>query len=116
MITVDPESPTSPAEQIRSQLAALIRTGELPEDARMPTVRQLATDLRVAPGTVAKAYKELENAGLVRTGRAAGTRVNPGQVTADPVLAAAGAFVRAARLAGLSIDEAQGVLASRWNG
>lgn len=114
MITVDPASPTSPAEQIRSQLAALILVGELAGDARMPTIRQLAADLRVAAGTVAKAYKELENAGLIRTGRAAGTRVNAGQKTAGPVLTGAEGFIRAARQAGLSLEEAQGILTAGW--
>ncbi|MGJ9403421.1 GntR family transcriptional regulator [Arthrobacter sp. KK5.5] len=114
MISVDPASPSPPVEQIRSQLAALIRTGSLEADARMPTVRQLAGDLRVAPGTVAKAYRELEGAGLIRTGRAAGTRVNPGQLTSDAVLAAAAGLVRVARSAGLELDEALGVVASRW--
>ncbi len=115
MITVDPASPTSPAEQIRSQLAALIRLGELVADARMPTIRQLAADLRVAAGTVAKAYKELENAGLIRTGRAAGTRVNVGQATGEPVLGGANHFMRAAHQSGLSLQEAQEILAAAWD-
>ncbi|NVN00263.1 GntR family transcriptional regulator [Arthrobacter sp. SDTb3-6] len=115
MITLDPASPTSPAEQIRSQLEALIRTGQLAEDTRLPTVRQLAADLRVAAGTVAKAYKELESVGLIRTGRAAGTRVNSGFVTASPVLNAAQVFTRLAIDAGLSLDEAQGIVATGWN-
>lgn len=114
MITLDPASPIPPAEQIRSQLAALVRTGQLVEDTRLPTVRQLAADLRVAAGTVAKAYKELENVGLIRTGRAAGTRVNSGYVTAPPVLNAAQVFIRTALDAGLSLDEAQGILATGW--
>lgn len=114
MITIDPGSPTSPTEQIRSQLAALIRTGVLAQDSRLPPVRQLAADLRVAVGTVAKAYKELENAGLIRTGRAAGTRVNPGQTTTPPVLAAAQAFIGVAREAALTLQEAQGILAAGW--
>src|SRR5699024_4866113 len=103
-ITVDPNSPSPPTEQVRSQLAALIRTGELAPDARLPTVRQLAADLRIAIGTVARAYKELENAGLIRTGRAAGTRVNPGQATAPPVLTAAQAFISVAREAALTLE------------
>lgn len=116
MITLDPGAPTPPAEQIRSQIAALIQTGELAADARLPTVRQLAADLRVAPGTVARAYSQLEADGLVRTGRAAGTRVNPGRATGTDALAEARAFVRAARRAGLTLGEAQGVLATTWDG
>lgn len=86
MIRVDPRSAVSPVQQIQSQLAAQIRSGNLEPDSRLPTVRQLAADLRVAPGSVAKAYKELESAGLIRTARAAGTRVNPGQTTTKPLV------------------------------
>src|SRR5919107_4675365 len=102
MITVDPASPTSPVEQVRSQLAAQIRAGELQADARLPPVRQLAADLRVAPGSVAKAYKDLEAAGLIRTARAAGTRVNPGHATTRPLVEAAEGLARAGERQGLS--------------
>ncbi|UUU31677.1 GntR family transcriptional regulator [Streptomyces sp. CA-210063] len=74
-VRVDTTSQVPPYEQIRSQLAALIVTGRLAEGERLPTVRQLATDLGLAPGTVARAYRELEAAELIRTRRGAGTRV-----------------------------------------
>lgn len=113
-VAVDPASSVGPAEQVRSQLAALIQSGELAANTRLPSVRQLAGDLRLAVGTVARAYRELEAAGLVRTGRAAGTRVNPGQGTAEPALVDALSFVRAARAAGLGLDQAQGLVAVGW--
>lgn len=78
-ITLDTTDPTPPFEQVRRQVAALITSGTLEEGTRLPTVRQLAGDLRVAPGTVARAYKELEAAGLVVSRRGAGTRVAPGR-------------------------------------
>lgn len=115
MITLEPGNPSGPAEQIRAQLAALIQGGELEAETRLPTVRQLAGDLRVAAGTVAKAYKELEAAGLVRTGRANGTRVNPGQVLEAPLLREAGKLARTARTAGLGLDELQRLVAAAWN-
>ncbi|UUU24213.1 GntR family transcriptional regulator [Streptomyces sp. DSM 40750] len=74
-VRVDTTSQVPPYEQIRAQLAALIVTGRLTEGERLPTVRQLATDLGLAPGTVARAYRELEAAELIRTRRGAGTRV-----------------------------------------
>lgn len=74
-VRVDTTSQVPPYEQIRAQLAALIVTGRLAEGDRLPTVRQLATDLGLAPGTVARAYRELEAAELIRTRRGAGTRV-----------------------------------------
>lgn len=114
MIRVDPESAVSPVQQIRSQLAAQIRSGNLEPDSRLPTVRQLAADLRVAPGSVAKAYKELESAGLIRTARAAGTRVNPGQTTTKPLVRAAEELANQATDEGLTLEEAQGILAHAW--
>lgn len=114
MISVDPTSAVSPVQQIRSQLAAQIRSGNLEPDSRLPTVRQLAADLRVAPGSVAKAYKELESAGLIRTARAAGTRVNPGQATTKPLVKAAEELANQATNEGLTLEEAQGILAHAW--
>ncbi|MFC4500474.1 MULTISPECIES: GntR family transcriptional regulator [Streptomyces] len=75
VLHVDTTSQVPPYEQIRAQLAALIRTARLVEGDRLPTVRQLAADLGLAPGTVARAYRELEAAALIRTRRGAGTRV-----------------------------------------
>ncbi|MGW1270521.1 GntR family transcriptional regulator [Streptomyces sp. NPDC002491] len=74
-VRVDTTSQVPPYDQIRSQLAALIVTGRLTEGERLPTVRQLAADLGLAPGTVARAYRELEAAELIRTRRGAGSRV-----------------------------------------
>lgn len=115
MITLDPGHPSGPAEQIRAQVTALVQSGELAADAKLPPVRQLAGDLRVAAGTVAKAYKELEAAGIVRTGRANGTRVNPGQVLDAPALREVQRLVAAARKAGMSLEEVQGIVAVSWN-
>ncbi|MHA7281911.1 GntR family transcriptional regulator [Arthrobacter sp. TMS2-4] len=114
MISIDPSSPLSPVEQIRSQLAAQIRAGQIPADARLPPVRQLAADLRVSAGSVAKAYKDLETAGLIRTARAAGTRVNPGHATTKPLIRAAESLALQAAEEGLGLTEAQGLLAHAW--
>ncbi len=75
-ISVDLEAATAPYEQIRSQIASLINLGELAAGSKLPTVRALATDLGVAAGTVARAYKELEAEGLISSRRRAGTIVN----------------------------------------
>lgn len=68
---------TSPAMDIYRQFRGLIVSGQLGANERLPTVRQTAADLGVAPGTAAKAYKLLEQRGLVVTRTAAGTRVAP---------------------------------------
>ncbi|WP_406111849.1 GntR family transcriptional regulator [Streptomyces sp. NBC_01003] len=54
-----------PYEQVRLQLADLILGGHLAENDRLPAVRQLAADLGLAAGTIARAYRELESANLV---------------------------------------------------
>lgn len=74
-VRIDPADPTPPYEQLRRQLAAMITAGALTEGTRLAPVRQLAADLALATGTVARAYRELEAQGLVRTARGAGTRV-----------------------------------------
>lgn len=73
--TVDDTSPVPPFEQLRSQLADAIRSGLLPPGTRLPTVRQLAGDLGIAPNTVAKTYKALEEESLVRGQGRRGTLV-----------------------------------------
>ncbi|MCW4466694.1 GntR family transcriptional regulator [Glutamicibacter sp. MNS18] len=78
-VTVDLLSAVPPYEQIRTQIATLIRVGELADGSRLPTVRALAIDLGVAAGTVARAYKELESSGLVVSRRRAGTMVTAPQ-------------------------------------
>ncbi|AJT41774.1 GntR family transcriptional regulator [Psychromicrobium lacuslunae] len=74
-LSIDLSSPIPPFEQIRSQLASMISIGALSPGARLSPVRALAADLGVATGTVARAYKELEAAGLVESRRRSGTVV-----------------------------------------
>lgn len=81
-ITVDPLDPTPPYEQIRRQCALAVNSGTLRPGARIEPVRQLAARIGVAPGTVARAYRELESGGYLTSSRGAGTRVaeNPPRV------------------------------------
>jgi DNA-binding transcriptional regulator YhcF (GntR family) len=76
-VTVDVIDPTPPYEQLRRQLADLIGSGVLSPGDRLPPVRQLAADLGLATGTVARTYRELEQSGYVRSRRGGGTRVAP---------------------------------------
>ncbi len=74
-LTVDSELEIPPYQQVVEQIRAAIERGELPPDSPLPTVRQLAGDLGIAPNTVARAYSELQAEGwLVGDGRR-GTRV-----------------------------------------
>jgi DNA-binding transcriptional regulator YhcF (GntR family) len=60
VLTINLDSPVPPYEQLREQIAGLIGAGELKPGARLPPVRQLAADLGIAGGTVARAYRELD--------------------------------------------------------
>ena len=73
LIEIDPTSPLPPYEQLRINLTALVLNGALDAGAKLPSIRQLAGDLGLAPGTVARAYRELEADGVVHgpTARAA---------------------------------------------
>lgn len=119
-ITVDVTAATPPYDQIRSQIASLITGGTLATGTRLPTVRGLASDLGVAPGTVARAYKELEAAGLIESRRRNGTvvigsRPQAGELqagTPPEVVAAVVHLVQAARRAGLDDDALQHLVRS----
>jgi DNA-binding transcriptional regulator YhcF (GntR family) len=74
-LRVDARSAVPPFEQVRGQLAGQINDGTLPVGLKLPTVRALAADLGIAPNTVARAYRELEAAGLLDTRGRAGTFV-----------------------------------------
>lgn len=74
-IVVDPGSGVAPWRQVRDQLVHLVRAGTLPVGSRLPAIRQLAGDLGLAAGTVARVYRDLETAGVLRTARRAGTVV-----------------------------------------
>ncbi|SCG43235.1 GntR family transcriptional regulator [Micromonospora inositola] len=99
-IRIDQTSAVPPYEQVRGQLARMIGDGRLPVGTRLPAVRQLATDLGLAVNTVARAYRELETAGLVETRGRHGTVVAPGRDDATDRLhlAAAGYAAEALRL------------------
>lgn len=98
------DDPTPPFEQLRAQIASAIAAGVLPAGSRLPTVRQLAGDLGIATGTVARTYKELEQAGLVTTARRAGTTVTGAAPATpdDPLEELAAQFVQQARRLGRS--------------
>jgi DNA-binding transcriptional regulator YhcF (GntR family) len=115
VITLNEASPIPPFEQIRSQIADLVRTGHLADGQRLPTVRQLASDLRVAPGTVARAYTALEQQGLIRTRRSRGTTViAPSPSPSPDARAAAAAFTGTLRGLGLTLDDALTLLRTTW--
>ena len=75
IVEIDDRSPLPPYEQLRQQITSMITAGTLESGLRLPPIRQLAADLDLAPGTVARAYRELETDGLVVAGGRRGTHV-----------------------------------------
>ncbi len=62
-------------KQIAEQVRRAVATNNLQQGERLPTVRQLATSLGISPGTVVKAYRELEQNGVIQSRRGGGTVV-----------------------------------------
>lgn len=89
-------TPTPPYEQLRREIIEQVRTGELTPGDKLPAIRALAGELGLAAGTVARAYKLLEESQIVTTRRGAGTTV------------AAGAASEARKLASTAQREAGG--------
>jgi len=114
LVALDAGGQVPPYEQVRSQIAAQITAGYLVDGERLPSVRGLASELRLAPGTVAKAYALLEEAGLVTTARGGGTRVvRPADVPAE-VLSGARDLGALARAAGLSLEQTLTAVQDTW--
>ena len=104
-----------PSEQIYQQLRSVILAGQLGTAEKLPPVRQLARDIGVAAGTVAKAYKLLEQDELVTTRAGGGTRVSSSVVTTPPaVLQAARTLADVAARNGLDLEEAVTALRASW--
>jgi DNA-binding transcriptional regulator YhcF (GntR family) len=73
--SIDNGSNVAPFEQLRRQIISAIDSGRMAPGVRLPSVRQLALDLELAPNTVAKTIRELELAGYVETRGRNGTVV-----------------------------------------
>ncbi|MGW4206246.1 GntR family transcriptional regulator [Streptomyces sp. NPDC004726] len=107
-IAIDAGSGVAPFEQLRIQISELARSGALPVGHRLPTVRGLAEELRLAANTVAKAYRALESDGVIETRGRHGTFVAAaGDAAEREVAAAAGVFAERAKRLGLSREEAR---------
>ncbi|MEV4277622.1 GntR family transcriptional regulator [Actinoplanes xinjiangensis] len=106
-ITIDPASATPPYEQVRMRIAALAADGELAAGTRLPPVRRLADDLGLAVNTVARAYRELEQAGLVETRGRLGTVITAkAGNTSGQAQRAAHAYVARVRALGIPSETA----------
>ncbi|WP_125612236.1 GntR family transcriptional regulator [Specibacter cremeus] len=109
----DLQSSVPPYEQIRLRIVDLAVGGALAVGARLPSVRALAAELGVAANTVARAYRELEQAGIVTTAGRAGTVIAAGgDRLAEDVATAAAEFAAVVRQSGMPADRALALVAA----
>src|SRR3954454_19523013 len=120
IFSLSPSHPMPLYAQLTRAITFAIATGRLRVGERLPTVRQLAVELRINANTVAKVYAELERAGVVETRRGVGTFIREaGDRTASlpdrerQLLALADRFLAGADSLGFSADEAIARLRNR---
>ncbi|MEM8964192.1 MAG: GntR family transcriptional regulator [Acidobacteriota bacterium] len=120
MIHIDPSHPIPLWKQIEDGMRQLILSGVLAPDAPLPSIRELARELRVNPLTVSKAYQRLADHKLVASRRGEGTFVapEPPRPTADEQTrrldAAATRYVGEARTAGAELEEGLAAVRKVW--
>lgn len=84
IVSVDPRDPTPIYAQLERGLRAAIATSRLRPGEQLPTVRELAVDLRINANTVARVYAELERAGVIQTRRGVGSFIAATPARAHP--------------------------------
>jgi GntR family transcriptional regulator len=110
-IEVNPRGGVPIYVQIVDQVRHALEVGGLRPGERLPTVRQLASDLTIAPNTIVKAYNELQRMGLVESRPGVGTVVAQGVEEIDRERRVEAIFerlrvlVRDAAALGISEDE-----------
>jgi GntR family transcriptional regulator len=115
-LDLDPRSPVPLYEQIAARFRLAIAAEDVTAGDGLPSVRKLASTLRVNPSTVVQAYRDLERDGWVETRHGAGTFVldRPESARAEERSAQARRLVRdlvaEARRAGLPLDALRGAL------
>src|SRR5215203_6819784 len=84
LVSIDARDKTPIYAQLERGLRAAIATGRLQPGDQLPTVRQLAVELRVNANTVARVYAELERAGVLETRRGVGSFISATPAQAHP--------------------------------
>jgi GntR family transcriptional regulator len=84
IVVLDPRDATPLYAQLERALRAAIAAGRLRAGDQLPTVRQLAVDLRINANTVARVYADLERNGVLETRRGVGSFVRASAAEARP--------------------------------
>ena len=93
-------------DQLRTQIIDAVRDGRLAPGTRLPTVRDLAGQLDMAVNTAARAYRELESAGVLETRGRFGTFVARKDPADAAMATAATAFATTAKALGVAKADA----------
>ena len=110
-LRVDQDSTTPPFEQIRVQVIEAVRTGVLAPGDKLPTVRRLAEDLGLAPNTVARSYRALEQDEVIETrGRLGSFVAATGDARQRQMQLAAVAYAERAKSLGVDAPEALAIV------
>jgi DNA-binding transcriptional regulator YhcF (GntR family) len=116
IVSIDTTSKVPPYEQVRSELARQINDRTLAVGTKLPTVRKLADELGIAPNTIARSYRELEEAGLIETRGRAGTFVgSSGDESRQRAREAAAEYAAITRSLGLNSTEALAIAKAALN-
>ncbi len=115
IVHIDGDSPVPPWQQLADQIGDLIAGGSLRVGHRLPAIRQLARDLDLAPGTVARAYRELESAGVIDTrGRHGSFVLRAPEQREDRIGNVIASAAEQLQRMGVSADDAARLLAEYW--
>jgi GntR family transcriptional regulator len=116
LITLDNSSPAPLYQQIVDEIRGQILTGQLRPGDPLPSIRQLAADLRISVITTKRAYQDLENEGLIQTRPGRGTFVSElegghlQQIMLKEVAGPLGEAVHTASRLGVSREVVEGLL------
>jgi GntR family transcriptional regulator len=123
LVAIDPHDRTPLYAQLERALRAAIATGRLRPGDQLPTVRQLAVELRINANTVARVYVDLERSGVIETRRGVGSFVTATPAQAHPpqdherrLHAFVTRVLADADRAGFTIDDLMSTLETHRNG
>jgi GntR family transcriptional regulator len=121
LLDIDPAAAAPIWRQIEDGMRRLVASGALPVGSAVPSVRELARELRVNPATVSKAYQGLTADGALEVRRGEGTFVAARSAEAMAaerkrlLVEGAESFVETARSMGVSKSEARAAVTAAWN-
>ena len=107
--------------QLVLQVKQALRLGDLKPGDRLPTAKEVVADVTINPNTVLKAYRELENDGLVEARPGLGTFVTqsllkPGMAERQALQAELATWARAAATAGLERSDLEALVTAALDG